>query len=113
MPEGDVQQALTAGTFTDPGNVDSALRTVKSAASVDDTLGDADLVRLAYSLRGRTRANVKFFTAPVLSTGMEDALSVVYLDDVSGERMWEYLRNDSLAQNAGEFSDETLPAVSR
>jgi hypothetical protein len=56
---------------------------------------------------------VDFFTAPVLGTGMEGAASVVYLDMVSGERMWTYLRNDSLSQNAAEFADEALPDVPR
>ena len=104
---------FTADTFTDPGRLDSAMRTVTSAVTIDDTLGNADLLRLAYSLRGLTPAEVEFFTAPVLGTGMEGAASVVYLDDTSGERMWEYLRTDSLAGNAEEFSDESLPDVPR
>ena len=40
---------------------------------------------------------------------MEGAASVVYLDDVTAERMWAYLRSDSLAQNADEFAEESLP----
>jgi hypothetical protein len=32
---------------------------------------------------------------------------------VSGERMWTYLRSDSLAQNAAEFQEEALPDVPR
>jgi hypothetical protein len=44
---------------------------------------------------------------------MEGPSSVVYLDNVSGERMWSYLRSDSLAQNAGEFSQQALPDVPR
>lgn len=104
---------FTADTFTDPGRLDSALRTVTSAVTIDDTLGDADLLQLAYSLRGLTPENVEFFTAPVLGTGMEGPASVVYLDGATGERMWQYLRNDSLAENAAEFGDESLPSVPR
>jgi hypothetical protein len=37
----------------------------------------------------------------------------VYLDNVTGERMWQYLRTDSLSENADEFTDETLPDVPR
>ena len=44
---------------------------------------------------------------------MEGAASVVYLDKVTGERMWGYLRTDSLSQNADEFSEEALPDVPR
>jgi hypothetical protein len=56
---------------------------------------------------------VDFFTAPVLGTGMEGPASVVYLDTVTCERMWSYLRTDSLAANADEFRSEALPAVPR
>lgn len=104
---------FTADTFTNPGRLDSAMRTVTSAVTIDDTLSNADLLRLAYSLRGLTPDAVEFFTAPVLGTGMEGAASVVYLDNSTGERMWEYLRNDSLAGNADEFSDQSLPEVPR
>ncbi|WP_448621563.1 hypothetical protein [Geodermatophilus sp. URMC 65] len=45
--------------------------------------------------------------------GTEGAASVVYLDDVAGERMWGYLQTDSLSQNAEEFSSQALPDVPR
>jgi hypothetical protein len=86
---------------------------VTNAVSIDDTLGNGDLVALAYSLRSVTPDSIEFFTAPVLGTGMEGPASVVYLDTVAGERMWSYLRSDSLAQNAAEFGDEALPDVPR
>jgi hypothetical protein len=44
---------------------------------------------------------------------MEGAASVVYLDEVTGEWMWGYLRSDSLAENAAEFSRQALPDVPR
>jgi hypothetical protein len=44
---------------------------------------------------------------------MEGPASVVYLDTVACERMWTYLRTDSLAQNAAEFQDDALPDVPR
>ena len=104
---------FSSSTFTDPGRLDAALLTVTSAVSVDDTLGNTDLLSLAYSMRGLTPDNVEFFTAPVLGTGMEGPASVVYLDSVTCERMWAYLRSDSLGQNTAEFGDEMLPAVPR
>jgi LCP family protein required for cell wall assembly len=104
---------FSSNTFSDPGRLDSALLAVTSAVSLDDTLGNGDLLALAYSLRDVTPQNVEFFTAPVLGTGMEGPASVVYLDTVACERMWAYLRGDSLAQNAAEFQDEALPDVPR
>src|SRR4051794_6217843 len=104
---------FSANTFTDPGRLDSALLAVTSAVKIDDTLGNADLLSLAYSMRDVTPDNIEYFTAPVLGTGTEGAASVVYLDNVTGERMWTYLRSDSLSANADEFSDEALTDVPR
>jgi LCP family protein required for cell wall assembly len=104
---------FSSDTFTNPTRLDAAMLAVTSAVGLDDTLGNGDLVALAYSLRGVRPENVQFFTAPVLGTGMEGPASVVYLDSVTGERMWAYLRSDSLAANGAEFADEALPAVPR
>ena len=104
---------FSANTFTDPGRLDTALLAVTSAVKIDDTLGNGDLLSLAYSMRDVTPDSVDFFTAPVLGTGMEGAASVVYLDMTAGERMWGYLRTDSLSQNAAEFSAEALTDVPR
>jgi LCP family protein required for cell wall assembly len=104
---------FSSDTFTDPGKLDSAMLAVTSAVAIDDGLSNGDLLSLAYSMRNVSPENVDFFTAPVLGTGMEGPASVVYLDQVTGERMWTYLRSDSLSQNAGEFADEALPEVPR
>ncbi len=99
--------------FTSPAKLDSTLLAVTRAVAVDDGLGNGHLLAMAYSLRGLTPSEVEFFTAPVLGTGMEGPASVVYLDPTTGQRMWGYLRTDSLGQNADEFADETLPEVPR
>jgi LCP family protein required for cell wall assembly len=104
-------QLFSSDTFTDPARLDRAMIAVTSAVSIDDGLSNGDLLSLAYSLRNVSPGDVEFFTAPVLGTGMEGAASVVYLDEVSGERMWSYLRTDSLGQNADEFSRQALPDV--
>ncbi|SFF51479.1 LCP family protein [Blastococcus tunisiensis] len=104
---------FSSNTFTDPGRLDAALRAVTSAVTVDDTLSNTDLLGLAYSLRNLRPESIDFLTAPVLGTGMEGRASVVYLDNVSGDRMWAYLRSDSLGQNAGEFERNALPDVPR
>ena len=78
---------------------------------IDDGLSNVELAKLAYSMRRVTPDEVDFFTAPILGTGREGSASVVYLDTVTGERMWSYLRSDSLGLNAAEFSEESLPDV--
>jgi LCP family protein required for cell wall assembly len=106
-------QLFASGTFSDPRRRDAAQLAVTDAVAVDDSLGDAELVGLAYSLRGLRPEAVDSFTAPVLGTGTERAASVVYLDEVTGERLWACLRTDSLSQNAEEFGDEALLDVPR
>ncbi len=106
-------QLFTSGSLRDPGRLDAALLAVTGAVAVDDTLGDADLLSLAYSLRDLRPEALDSFTAPVLGTGTEGAASVVYLDEVTGERMWFHLRSDSLSQNADEFGRQALPDVPR
>jgi anionic cell wall polymer biosynthesis LytR-Cps2A-Psr (LCP) family protein len=103
----------SSAAFTDPGRLDGALLAVTSAVVVDEQLSNTELLSPAYSLRGLTPDDVDLFTAPVLGTGTEGAASVVYFDDVAGERMWGYLRTDSLSQNAEEFSDQALPDIPR
>jgi LCP family protein required for cell wall assembly len=104
---------FTANTFKNPARLDKALIAVTRSVAVDDTLSNSGLLSLAYSLRDITPANVNYFTAPVLGTGTEGSASVVYLDTVSGDRMWADLRNDSLSENAAEFSEQSLPDVPR
>ncbi|WP_344690707.1 LCP family protein [Blastococcus jejuensis] len=104
---------FSSDTFTNPGRLDSALLAVTSAVSIDDSLGNGDLLSLAYSMRNVTPDNVDFFTAPVEGTGREGAASVVYLDRVECDRMWTYLQTDSLSQNADEFEKQQLPEVPR
>jgi LCP family protein required for cell wall assembly len=104
---------FNADTFTDVGRLDDAMIAVTRSVGIDDGLGNVELAQLAYSMRNMTPDDVDFFTAPVLGTGREGPASVVYLDTVTGERMWSYLRSDSLSQNAAELADEALPAVPR
>jgi len=107
------QKLFSSDTFTDPGRLDAAMLTLTDAVSVDDSLGDRDLLSLAYSMRDLTPENVDFFTTPVRGTGREGTASVVYLDDVTAARMWQYLHTDSLGANADEFERERVPATPR
>jgi LCP family protein required for cell wall assembly len=104
---------FSTDTFTDPGKLDNAMLAVTKSVVIDDTLSNGDLVSLAFSMRNVTPADINFFTAPVAGTGREGPASVVYLNDPQCKRMWAYLNNDSLSQNASEFKDEQLPDVPR
>jgi LCP family protein required for cell wall assembly len=104
---------ISQETFGDLGKLDASLRGVGDSVAVDDTLGNSAMLSLSYSLRGLENSDIQYFTAPVLGTGREGAASVVYLDDGIADRMWEYLRTDSLGPNAAEFSEQSLPDAPR
>lgn len=106
-------QLVSRDTFSSPTKLDATLRAVTSAVSVDEELTDAEMLRLAYSLRDVQESDVQYLTAPVLGTGTEGRASVVYLDETTADRMWQYLRTDSLAENAAEFAEQALPEVPR
>lgn len=102
---------FSAGTFSNPGKFDDALRIITGNIAVDSSLSNTDLLSLAYSARDMRPENISYLTAPVLGTGMEGDQSVVYLDTTNDDRMWGYLRTDSLGQNVAEFSRDALPDV--
>ncbi len=104
---------ISSETFGDLGRLDASLRAVGDSVAVDNGFGNAAMLSLAYSLRNLEQDQVDFFTAPVQGTGMEGAASVVYLNDVQAESMWQYLRTDSLAQNADAFAEQALPETPR
>lgn len=108
-----MDKLISQETFGDLGRLDASLRAVGDSVAVDDGLSNTEMLSLAYSLRSLENSDVEFFTAPVLGTGMEGPASVVYLDDATAERMWEYLRTDSLGENAAEFGEQALPDVPR
>jgi anionic cell wall polymer biosynthesis LytR-Cps2A-Psr (LCP) family protein len=97
--------------LSDAGALDGFLVALTDAMTVDEELSNSALLSMAYELRSVRPGAVTFLTAPVAGTGREGAQSVVYLKETRAAQMWEYLRTDSLADHAGEFTLDTLPAV--
>ena len=83
-------------------------RHVGDSVSVDDTLGNGDLVRLAVAYRGLRSSGVTFVTAPVASVAMEGDQSVVRLDDAVARDLWGSVRNGSVAAFANLHPTESL-----
>jgi len=101
------QQSL----LSDLGRTDALLLALTSAISVDETLSSADMLALAYSMRGLNRNSLSFLTVPVAGLGMEGAASVVYIDTAQAAPMWGYLQDDTLADHLAEFGEDLLPEV--
>jgi LCP family protein required for cell wall assembly len=103
-----MNQLISSGTFSDLGRLDRTLRAVGSSVAVDSELGNTEMLSLAYSMRNLDKSGVDYFTMPDAGTGTEGAASVVYVNENVAERLWEYLRTDSLGANAEEFADYRL-----
>jgi LCP family protein required for cell wall assembly len=103
-----MNQLISSDTFGDLGRLDRTLRAVGSSVAVDDGLSNTGMLSLAYSMRNLDKSGVDYFTMPDAGTGMEGPASVVYIDETNADRMWEYLRTDSLGANVGEFTDYGL-----
>jgi LCP family protein required for cell wall assembly len=106
--EAILNRMIDSQTFGDPGELDRTLRAVTGSVAVDDELGNAEMLSLAYSMRNLREDDVAYLTAPVEGTGREGPASVVHLDEVDSDRMWEYLNTDSLGANVEEFADHEL-----
>ena len=97
--------------LNDLGQTDALLVALTSVISVDETFTNANMLGLAYSLRGLVRESLSFLTVPVSGLGREGAASVVYIDTGQAAPMWAYLVEDSLAEHLTEFGEDLLPEV--
>ncbi len=97
--------------LADAGALDKFLVALTGAMTVDAGLSNTGLLSMAYDLRALRPDGLTFLTAPVAGTGREGSQSVVYLDRNRADRLWEYLRADSLGAHVGEFGLDTLPAA--
>ncbi len=95
----------------DLGQTDALLLALTSAISVDEGFTNADMLGLAYALRGLDRSSLGFLTVPVAGLGREGAASVVYIDTGEAAPMWGYLQEDTLSDHLAEFGDDLLPEV--
>jgi LCP family protein required for cell wall assembly len=74
------------GALSDVGRLTGTVRSLTRSLRVDDTLSNAELVALAWEVRGA--GSPVFVTAPT---------------DERAESLWEYLRTDSLQSHLDEF----------
>lgn len=102
-----VQRTATS----DPGAAYAFATSVGDAVSVDDSLSNTGLVRLAVQARGLRASGVSFVTAPVRGLGREGEQSVVYLDEERGRELWEAVRNGTVAGYADRYPSETLSST--
>jgi LCP family protein required for cell wall assembly len=95
------KQLRQEGKLTNPLQTTSVLRALTGAVSVDSTLSNSQITRLALSLRGLNLGSVMFATVPNSGTGMAGSQSVVWLNHKIGPGFWR------------AFDDDTLPTYMR
>lgn len=93
---------------SDPTTLYAFATSVGDAVSIDDSLSNTGLVRLAVENRGLRSSDLTFVTAPVTGLGREGEQSVVYLDDQRGRLLWDAVRNGSVGQYADLNPAEAL-----
>lgn len=74
----------------------SVLHMLSQVVSVDNTLSNSDIVRLAYGMRHLSMGNIVFATVPYSGTGSVGGQSVVELNRSLGPGFWRAFNNDTL-----------------
>lgn len=92
-----VSETLTRGTLANPVKVYQVLDSVTSNLEVDVSWSASDMRSLAYSLRSLRKDDIYFSTIPVRGTGMVGSQSVVHLDLVESQAMWQAFKQDDVA----------------
>jgi LCP family protein required for cell wall assembly len=85
--------ATTGGLLTDPLSLNSFLRAVANAVSVDKTFS---IVDTAMDLRHLRSEDVTFFTSPSKGTGMAGDQSVVFPDTAKAKALFGAIQRDSV-----------------
>jgi LCP family protein required for cell wall assembly len=90
-----LNKASTMGTLSDVGKLDTFLRAVTRAITVDQSF---DLVNVAMQLRNLRSSDVTPLTSPSAGTGWEGDQSVVRPDPAKATALYRAVRDDTVAQ---------------
>jgi LCP family protein required for cell wall assembly len=89
-------QVVDRGTLANPLKLNAFLDASTRAVSVDESLTISRLRSLALQFRSVRAGDLVFVTAPVAGAGTEGRQSVVYLDPVKGQPLYQALRTDAV-----------------
>lgn len=82
----------------EPTQVYKVLNTITNNLSLDSGWSLGDMRKLVFSLRNLRSAAIQYMTVPIKGTGMEGQQSVVYLDTLDGDDLWDSVRSDIVGQ---------------
>lgn len=107
-----IRKTLSAGTLLNPLKLNGFLEAATESLKVDETLQLSDLRDLALRMRGADAGGVAFTTVPISdSAGRRGGESVVVLDEVAADLLFDRLRRDvppDVADPAPEVDEAAL-----
>jgi LCP family protein required for cell wall assembly len=89
-----MDKAANAGMLSNPGQLNTFLRSVTHAMTVDKTF---DLLSFAVALHNLRSNDVTFLTSPTAGGGTEDEEAVVYPDVVKATALYRAVQRDTVA----------------
>jgi len=98
-----LDKAVSSGTLTNPGRLNAFLQTATRTLTVDETFS---LVDMALQFRNLRSDNLIFLTSPHNGTGAVGDQSVVFSNDEQAATLYQAVREDTMAQWAGENGAE-------
>jgi len=90
------KQLRQAGTLANPLRMGPVLHALSDAVSVDSTLSDSEMIRLALGLGRLKSSQIVFAIAPYSGTGTAGDQSVVWLSHSADRGFWHAFEYDSL-----------------
>lgn len=93
-----ISETMSSGNLTNPLKAKELLDAITSTVSVDDRFSDGAMRDLLWDMKGVRSDDLVFMNAPVSGTGMVGDQSVVHLDRKAGDRLWQAMRDDTMAE---------------
>jgi LCP family protein required for cell wall assembly len=94
-------KVISKGTLTDPFALNELLEAATTSISVDSEVSLGTLRDLALELKDLRGHQLVSATVPLKGTDMVKGMSIVRLDAEAGKRLFETIRTDTMAADAG------------
>jgi LCP family protein required for cell wall assembly len=104
-----LKKTLSQGTVTNPLKLKNVLEVITDNLTVDENFDPAEMRDLALSLRGVRGDDVEYLTTPFASYDTVEGQSVVRLDRVESDALFEAVKQDDIESYLRKFGGERLP----
>jgi len=104
-----LKKTLSQGTVTNPIKLKNVLEVITDNLTVDEDFDPAEMRDLALSLRGLRGDDVEYLTTPFAGYGTVGGQSIVRLDRVESEALFEAVKHDDIKSYLRKFGGDRLP----